>query len=200
MTTAKKATTTRAKTTRKKPAEAAIPDLPNNPFIYEILEVISKQRSKAKKVEALKKYEAPVLKTIFIWNFDESVVSVLPPGDVPYAAIDGETGFKGTLSEKIADAVNKMEELGSHSLGANDQGKTTIRAEFRKFYNFIKGGNDSLSSLRKETMFINILQGLHPLEAEILCLCKDKNLSTKYKITQDAVAEAYPDIQWGGRS
>ena len=200
MTTAKKATTTRAKTTRKKPAEAAIPDLPNNPFIYEILEVISKQRSKAKKVEALKKYEAPVLKTIFIWNFDESVVSVLPPGDVPYAAIDGETGFKGTLSEKIADAVNKMEELGSHSLGANDQGKTTIRAEFRKFYNFIKGGNDSLSSLRKETMFINILQGLHPLEAEILCLCKDKNLSNKYKITQDVVAEAYPDIQWGGRS
>ena len=200
MTTAKKATTTRAKTTRKKPAEAAIPDLPNNPFIYEILEVISKQRSKAKKVEALKKYEAPVLKTIFIWNFDESVISVLPPGDVPYAAIDGETGFKGTLSEKIADAVNKMEELGSHSLGANDQGKTTIRAEFRKFYNFIKGRNDSLSSLRKETMFINILQGLHPLEAEILCLCKDKNLSNKYKITQDVVAEAYPDIQWGGRS
>ena len=200
MTTAKKATTTRAKTTRKKPAEVAIPDLPNNPFIYEILEVISKQRSKAKKVEALKKYEAPVLKTIFIWNFDESVISVLPPGDVPYAAIDGETGFKGTLSEKIADAVNKMEELGSHSLGANDQGKTTIRAEFRKFYNFIKGGNDSLSSLRKETMFINILQGLHPLEAEILCLCKDKNLSTKYKITQDVVAEAYPDIEWGGRS
>ena len=106
MTTAKKATTTRAKTTRKKPAEAAIPDLPNNPFIYQILEVISKQRSKAKKVEALKKYEAPVLKTIFIWNFDESVISVLPPGDVPYAAIDGETGFKGTLSEKIADAVS----------------------------------------------------------------------------------------------
>ena len=84
MTTAKKATTTRAKTTRKKPAEAAIPDLPNNPFIYEILEVISKQRSKAKKVEALKKYEAPVLKTIFIWNFDESVISVLPPGAVSY--------------------------------------------------------------------------------------------------------------------
>jgi hypothetical protein len=200
MTTAKKATTTRAKTTRKKPAEAAIPDLPNNPFIYEILEVVSKQRSKAKKVEALKKFEAPVLKTIFIWNFDESVISVLPEGDVPYAAIDGETGFKGTLSEKIADAVSKMEELGSHSLGANDQGRTTIRAEFRKFYNFIKGGNDSLSSLRKETMFINILQGLHPLEAEILCLCKDKKLSTKYKITQDVVAEAYTDIQWGGRS
>ena len=79
MTTAKKATTTRAKktvTTRKKATPApSIPDLPNNPFIYEVLDVISKQRSKAKKIEALKKYEAPVLKALFIWNFDESVIS-----------------------------------------------------------------------------------------------------------------------------
>ena len=36
---------------------------------------------------------------------------MLPEGDVPYAAIDGETGFKGTLSEKIEDAISKMEEL-----------------------------------------------------------------------------------------
>ena len=203
MTTTKKATTVKDKkpaTPRKKAAPVTIPDLPNNPFIYEILDVISRQRSKAKKVEALKKYEAPVLKTIFIWNFDESVVSMLPEGDVPYAAIDGETGFKGTLSEKIADAVGKMEELDTRSLGANDQGKTTIRAEFRKFYNFIKGGNDSLSMLRRETMFINILSGLHPLEAEILCLCKDKKLDTKYKITKEIVAEAYSDITWGNRS
>jgi hypothetical protein len=48
-------------------------------------------------------------------------------------------------------------------------------------------------------MFINILQGLHPLEAEILCLVKDKKLSTKYKITKEIVSEAYPDIQWGNR-
>ena len=64
----------------------------------------------------------------------------------------------------------------------------------------MKGGNDGLSSLRKETMFINILQGLHPLEAQIICLCKDKQLETKYKISKDVVSKAYPDIQWGGRS
>jgi len=204
MTTTKKTSTTKSKSTTAKPrvtrTTQAIPDLPNNPFIYEILDIVSKQRSVAKKVEALKKFEAPVLKTIFIWNFDESVISMLPEGDVPYAAIDGETGFKGTLSEKIEDAISKMEELDTHSLGANDQGKTTIRAEFRKFYNFIKGGNDALSMLRRETMFINILSGLHPLEAQILCLCKDKKLDTKYNITKDVVAQAYPDIQWGGRS
>ena len=49
-------------------------------------------------------------------------------------------------------------------------------------------------------MFINILQGLHPLEAEILILVKDKDLETKYKISKDVVSQAYPDITWGGRS
>ena len=204
MTTTKKTTsTTKAKTAttkRKVAAAQPIPDLPNNPFIYEVLDVVSKQRSKAKKIEALQKFKAPVLVTLFVWNFDETVISALPEGDVPYAAIDGESGFKGTLSEKIADAVSKMEELDTRSLGANDQGRTTIRAEFRKFYNFVKGGNDSLSMLRRETMFINILSGLHPLEAEILCLCKDKKLGTKYNLTKEIVAEAYPDINWGGRS
>ena len=48
-------------------------------------------------------------------------------------------------------------------------------------------------------MFINILEGLHPLEAEIVVLCKDKKLGEVYKITQDVVAQAYPDIQWGNR-
>ena len=204
MTTAKKATTTRAKkpTTKAKVVKASqsIPDLPNNPFVYEIFEVVAKQRTIAKKVEALKKFEHPCLKTIFIWNFDETVVSLLPTGDVPYAAIDGETGFNGTLTEKIEDAISKMEELGTHSLGANDQGKTTLRKEYTKFYNFVKGGNPGLSNLRRETMFINILSGLHPLEAQIVCLIKDKKLETKYKITKDIVSKAYPDINWGNRS
>ena len=49
-------------------------------------------------------------------------------------------------------------------------------------------------------MFINILEGLHPLEAEIVCLCKDKKLDTKYRISKEVVVEAYHDITWGGRS
>ena len=49
-------------------------------------------------------------------------------------------------------------------------------------------------------MFINILEGLHPEEAEILVLIKDGNLSNKYKISIDNVEKAYPDITWGGRS
>jgi len=199
-------TTSRTKTTapktpaKSKEVEGPIPDLPNNPFVFEILQIVDKQRSKARKVEALKKFEHASLKTLFIWNFDETVVSVLPPGDVPYAATSEQNSFSGTLSAKISDAVSKMGEIGSNSLGSQDQGRSSIRKEFQRFYNFVKGGNDSLSSLRRETMFINILQGLHPLEAEILILTKDKKLGEKYKITQEIVAEAYPDIRWGNRS
>jgi hypothetical protein len=49
-------------------------------------------------------------------------------------------------------------------------------------------------------MFINLLQGLHPKEAEVVVLTKDGKLSSKYKISFDNVKEAYPDIRWGGRS
>jgi hypothetical protein len=65
------------------------------------------------------------------------------------------------------------------------------------FYNFVRGGNPTLTSLRRETMFINILEGLHPREAEILVLVKDKKLQQKYNITKQIVSEAYPDIIWG---
>jgi len=191
-------TTTKTKATTKK-VETVSEDLPSNPFSFEVLNLVSKQRSNVKKVELLKRYEHPSLKAIFIWNFDETVSSVLPEGEVPYAATSEQNSFSGTLSEKINDAVDKMSELGSNSLGSQDQGRSSIRKEYQKFYNFIKGGNNSLSSLRRESMFINILQGLHPLEAEIVCLVKDKKLDTKYKITKEIVSEAYPDIQWGNR-
>ena len=182
-------------------SKASIPDLPANAFVFEIFDVITKQRTKVKKVEALKKFNHPSLKALFIWNFDETVISLLPPGEVPYAGVDEQNVSSGTVSGKIDDAVIKMAELGSNSLGAQDQGRTSIRQEFKMFYNLLQGGNPGLSSLRRETMFINILQGLHPREAEILCLVKDKQLETKYKsITKEIVSQAYPDIKWGGRS
>jgi len=204
MTTTKKTTTTTKKTTAAKPRAKAptqpIPDLPTNPFVFEVFDVVSKQKTNAKKVEALQKFAHPCIKSLFIWNFDDTIKSALPPGDVPYAAVDEMDSFKGTLSEKIADAVEKMGELGTRSLGSQDQGRSSIRKEYQRFYNFVKGGNDGLSSLRRETMFINVLQGLHPLEAEIICLVKDKRLEEKYKISKQNVSDAYPDIIWGGRS
>jgi hypothetical protein len=193
-----KTATSRTENTVK--LSSSVEELPKNPFIFEVLQLASKQRTNAKKIEILRKYEDPSLKSIFIWNFDESVISMLPPGEVPYASVGEQNSFSGTITGKIEDAVNKMQELGTNSLGANDQGRSSIRKEYKMFYNFIKGGNDGLSSLRRETMFINILQGLHPLESEIVCLCKDKQLQTKYKITKEIVSQSYPDIMWGGRS
>ena len=180
--------------------EKPIETLPTNPFIFEVLELVSKQRSNVKKVEVLKTYDDAPLKTILIWNFDETVISLLPEGDVPYASTGEQTSYSGTLSSKVNDAVFKMNELGSNSLGSMDQGKSSIRKEYQMFFNFVKGGNNGLSSLRRETMFINILQGLHPKEAELLCLVKDKKLTDKYKITFENVKESFPDIQWGNRS
>ena len=49
-------------------------------------------------------------------------------------------------------------------------------------------------------MFIGLLEKLHPKEAEILVLVKDKLLETKYKLNKSVVQQAYPDISWGNRS
>ena len=202
-TTTRKTTTTKKTSTPKKAAPKTTLELPANPFTFEVLALVNKQRSKAKKVEVLRKYEHDSLKAIFIWNFDESVISLLPAGEVPYSSMKDEQITTGSLSTKINQMVGTMDYFDTTSLGtAADlkKGKTSIRKEWTKFYNFCKGGNDSLKSLRRETMFIQILEGLHPLDAEILCLVKDKELETKYKITKEIVSEAYPDIQWGGRS
>lgn len=196
--------TSKTKKVTVKREKQEVVQLPANPFLFEVLELVNKQRTVAKRVEFLRRYEHPSLKSIFIWNFDDSVITVLPPGDVPYSNLKDEQTNIGTLSNKVETLVDTMDYNGTTSLGnASDlkQERTTIRKEFKRFYNFIKGGNDSLAPLRRETMFIQILEGLHPIEAEILCLVKDKKLETKYnKITKDLVSEAYPDIIWGGRS
>ena len=200
MTTTTKKTTTKSKVVKAKTVATAIPNIPNNPFVYEVFDACSKQRTKAKKIEVLQRYAHDSIMAVLIWNFDESVISLLPEGEVPYGNTREDNSVTGSLSDKINDAVGMMQESGSASLGSQDQGKASIRAEYRKFYNFLKGGNNGLNSLRRETMFINILEGLHPLEAEILILVKDKKLTDKYKITKEVVSAAYPQITWGGRS
>tara|TARA_B100000900_G_scaffold144496_1_gene122520 strand:+ start:455 stop:1045 length:591 start_codon:yes stop_codon:yes gene_type:complete len=193
-------TTKKTKTKTVKAKATPIPQLPAIPFAFEVLDAASKQRTKAKKIEVLQKYPHDSIMALFIWNFDETVISLLPQGEVPYGNTREDNSVTGTLSDKINDAVGKMGEIGTTSLGSQDQGKASIRKEYTKFYNFLKGGNSGLTSLRRETMFINILEGLHPLEAEILILVKDKKLTDKYKITKDVVSAAYPQITWGGRS
>jgi len=192
-------------TTKKKTTNSApIPKLQPNPFQHEILELASKQRSNTKKVEVLQEYRNDGLVTLFIMNFDQSVISVLPPGPVPYAGVEDQTALGGNLTDMI---TSKSKNDGMKSNGyygteefTTEMLKTSIRNEYKNFYIFVKGGSNSMSQMRKETVFINMLQGLHPLEAELMCLVKDKKLTDKYKISFDVVKEAYPDIVWGGRS
>ena len=201
----KKTTTTRKPRSTKPKAKAPAKrsstkpvELPVNPFVFEILELASAQRSSAKKVEVLKKYEDNSVKAILIWNFDESVISVVPEGEVPYGDPNEQTVFDGSLSDNIANETKGG--LSATGQDLDGRNKTSLRKEWNVLYNFVKGGNDSLTKTRREMMFINLLRGLHPKEAEILCLVKDKLLQTKYKLTKAHVEEAYPDIDWGGRS
>ena len=143
--------------------------LPPNPFLNEILDYVESQKTKAKKVQALQEYRDDSLTAILIWNFDDRVQSAIPDGVVPYKENEVPVGTD----------------------------HTSLRREWKNLYHFIKGGNDELSSLRRETMFIQMLEGLHPEEAKIICLVKDKNLTEKYKLTRELVAEAFPDIVWG---
>jgi len=162
-------TTPKKTTTRKKPVVNRV-KLPPNPFIHEIFELASEQKTKAKRVAILKEYRDDSVTAVLIWNYDVKVVSAVPEGVVPFKQNDVPVGTD----------------------------HTSLRREWKNLYHFIKGGNDSLSAIRRETMFIQLLEGLHPKEAEIICYIKDKDLKALYpKITLDVVKEAFPDIGWG---
>ena len=174
MTTAKKTTKTRSATRRKtstrktstKPRTVTVKKktLPPNPMVHEILEAVDSERVKAKKLEILKTYGDDSFKMTMIWNFDESVVSMLPEGNVPYQPV--ESDVQASVDKGLPQ-------------------RSTIRNTARQFYRFVKGGDDAMNKIKRESLFINILETLPPPEAEILVLVKDKALNTKYNITKD---------------
>ena len=129
------------------------------------------------------------------WNFDPAIVSLLPPGEVPYGDAEDQDMYSGSLSENIS-----REAAGGESATGQDldgRGRTSLRREWGNLYHFVKGWNDALNTTRREMMFINLLRKLHPREAEVLILTKDKDLGTKYNITIDNVKQAFPKMTWG---
>ncbi len=141
-------------------------------LISEVLQKVSNAKTKARKIELLQQYNTDALRMLLIWNFDDSVISELPTGEVPFQANEAPVGTEHTVLEK----------------------------EARLLYNFVQGGNNGLQQSRRENMFIQMLEGLHKDEANVLCLVKDKQLGKKYKITKACVSEAFPQINWGGRT
>ena len=140
-------------------------------LMNEVLQKVSNAKTKAQKIKLLQEYNSPALRQILIANFDESVISMLPDGEVPY---------------KKNDAPEDTEH-------------TKLAHEYRKLYLFFKGGAN-VSQTRRETLFIQLLEGLHHKEAEVLTLVKDRKLGKRWKITRQCVEEAFPQIQWGNRS
>ncbi len=142
-------------------------------LITEILRKVSNAKTKTEKIQLLQSNNSNALRQLLIWNFDDSVISMLPEGDVPYTPNDAPLGTDHTRLEQ----------------------------EYRGFYRFVKGGMDKLPSLKRESMFVQLLEGLSAEEAELLCLVKDGRLTEKYKrITKAVITEAFPAIEWGERS
>lgn len=141
-------------------------------LISEVLQKVSNAKTKAEKISLLRQYNTPALRSILIANYDESIVSMLPQGEVPFVPNDAPPGTEHTKLEH----------------------------EYRKLYLFFKGGSNSLQQSKRESLFIQMLEGLQEDEANVLVLVKDKNLGKKYKITRACVEEAFPQIQWGNRS
>ena len=141
-------------------------------LISEVLQKVSNAKTKAAKINLLREHNSNALRKILIMNFDPSIESALPEGAVPYKPNEAPPGTE-------------------HS---------QLSTEHRVLHYFVKGGADDLSSLKRETMFVGLLEGLHESEAEVVCLVKDKNLKKKYRITENVIKEAFPQIKWGNRT
>ena len=141
-------------------------------LISEVLRKVSNAKTKAEKIKILRENNSSGLRQILIINFDDSVISLMPEGEVPYTPNDAPVGTDHTRLEH----------------------------ESKGFYRFFKGGA-KLPALKRESMFVQLLEGLSGEEAELLVLAKDGRVNEKYKrITKAVVSEAFPQIEWGGRS
>jgi len=140
-------------------------------LISEVLQKVSNAKTKAEKVNLLRQHNTNALRAILIASYDESAECLLPEGEVPFTPNDAPKGTEHTVLER----------------------------EYRQLRLFYKGGSN-LTPIRRESLFIQLLEGLHEDEAQVVCLAKDKSLNKKYRLTRAVVEEAFPQIVWGKRS
>jgi len=132
--------------------------------VHEIFTKINNAKDKPKKIEVLRRYDQPYLRTILKAAFDPKIEFDLPEGTPPYIANEAPVGTEHTL----------------------------LRAESKRLYRLVKGGDNTINRPKKEIMFIQILEGLHKSEAEVLINVKDKTLNKAYKgLTSEMVKEAF---------
>ena len=133
-------------------------------LISEIFTKINNAKDKPKKIEVLRQYDTPGMRMILKGAFDPKIEWDLPEGTPPYIENEAPAGTEHTYLE----------------------------VEAKRLYNFAKGGNDQLNKIRKETLFIQMLEGLHASEAKVLIDVKNKSLNKTYKgLTSEMVKEAF---------
>tara|TARA_R110000772_G_scaffold123653_1_gene230025 strand:+ start:366 stop:845 length:480 start_codon:yes stop_codon:yes gene_type:complete len=133
-------------------------------LISEILDKVSKAKTKQNKVALLKQYNSPALRMVIKSSFDPKIKWALPEGEVPFKRNEAPAGTE-------------------HSV---------LAYESRKLYHYIKGGNGDLSQGKRETMFVQMLEGLHESEADVLVAAKDGVLHQMYKgLSANVVKEAF---------
>ena len=133
-------------------------------LISEILEKVSKVKTKKEKVKLLQEYNHDALRMVIKSSFDPKIEWALPDGDVPYTRNDAPEGTE----------------------------HTSLSYESRKLYHFIKGGDNQITQNKREAMFVQMLEGLHESEAALLVAAKDKKLHQMYKgLSKNVVVEAF---------
>ena len=133
-------------------------------LISEILEKVSKVKTKKEKVGLLREYNHDALRMVIKSSFAPNIEWDLPDGEVPYIR-------------------NEVPEGTEH---------TSLSYESRKLYHFIKGGDNQINQNKREHMFVQLLEGLHESEAAVLVAAKDKKLHQVYKgLSANVVKEAF---------
>jgi hypothetical protein len=134
------------------------------PLVHEIFTQINNAKDKPKKIEVLKKYDNPAIRQLLKAAFDPKIEWDLPEGNPPYIANEAPAGTE----------------------------HTNLLSEARKLYHFVKGGDNTINRLKKETMFVQMLEGLQQKDAEVLIAIKNKNLNNVYKgLTASMVKETF---------
>jgi hypothetical protein len=133
-------------------------------LISEILDKVSKAKTKQNKIALLKEHDSQALRMVIKASFDPKIKWALPDGEVPFKRNEAPAGTE-------------------HSV---------LAYESRKLYHYIRGGNGDLSQSKRETMFVQMLEGLHESEADVLVAAKDGVLHQMYKgLSANVVKEAF---------
>lgn len=131
--------------------------------IAEILDKVSKVNTKEEKIEILRKNDSSAIRTVLKYALDPTITWALPKGDPPYKPCP------------YLDQENML------------------YSEARRLYLFIEGGNPNLNKIKRETLFIGLLESVAPADAKLLCAAKDKKIPFK-GITVKLINEAYPGL------